>query len=79
MQKNQLLALLCILFAGLAGCATKKIVRAAPPSVSTPPPEDTSPMPSPETPPPVDTTEEPAPEVPSPAPPPSPGKRPAAS
>jgi len=46
MQKTQLLALLCILFAGLAGCATKKIVRAAPPSVSTPPPEDTSPMPS---------------------------------
>jgi outer membrane biosynthesis protein TonB len=78
MQKNQLLALLCILFAGLAGCATKKIVRAAPPSVSAPPPEDTSPMPSPETPPPVDTTEEPAPEVPSPAPPPSPSKRPAA-
>jgi hypothetical protein len=78
MRKTQLLALLCMLSAVLAGCATKKIVRATPPSVSTPPPQDASPMPSPETPPPVDTTEEPAPEVPSPAPPPSPGKRPAA-
>jgi hypothetical protein len=78
MRKIQLLALLCAVFAGMAGCASKHIVRAAPPSVSTPPPDETSPMPSPEAPPPVSTTEEPAPEVPSPAPPPSPGKRPAA-
>jgi hypothetical protein len=78
MRKIHLLALLCAVFAGMAGCASKHIVRAAPPSVSTPPPDVTSPMPSPEAPPPVSTTEEPAPEVPSPAPPPSPGKRPAA-
>ncbi len=78
MPKTQLLALLCAASAGWAGCASKHIVRAAPPSVSTPPPEETSPMPSPEAPPPVSTTEEPAPEVPSPAPPPAPGKRPAA-
>ena len=78
MRKTQLLLSLCILSAGLAGCATKKIVLATPPSVSTPPPQDASPMPSPETPPPVNATEEPAPEVPSPAPPPSLAKRPAA-
>jgi len=78
MRKTQFLALLCAVSAGLAGCANKHIVRAAPPSVSTPPPDETSPMPSPEAPPPVSSTEEPAPEVPSPAPPPAPGKRPAA-
>jgi hypothetical protein len=78
MRKIQLLALLCAVSTGLAGCASKHIVRAAPPSVSTPPPEDTAPMPPPETPPPVATTEEPAPEVPSSVPPPVPGKRPAA-
>jgi hypothetical protein len=78
MRKIQLLALLCAVTAAMAGCAGKHIVRAAPPSVSTPPPDETSPMPSPEAPPPVSTTEEPAPEVPSPAPPPAPGKRPIA-
>jgi len=78
MRKIQLLALLFAVSAAMAGCASKHIVRAAPPSVSTPPPDETSPMPPPETPPPVSTTEEPAPEVPSPAPPPAPGKRPAA-
>lgn len=78
MRKIQLLALLCAVSGGMAGCASKHIVRAAPPSVSTPPPDVTSPMPPPEAPPPVSTTEEPAPEVPSPAPPPAPGKRPAA-
>jgi hypothetical protein len=78
MRKTQLFALLCALAAGLAGCASKHIVRAAPPSVSTPPPDETSPMPSPEAPPPVSTTEEPAPEVPSPAVPPAPGKKPPA-
>jgi len=76
MRKTQLLALLCAVFAGLAGCASKHIVRAAPPSVSVPPPDENSPMPAPSAPPPVSTTEEPAPEVPSPAPPPAPGKRP---
>jgi outer membrane biosynthesis protein TonB len=78
MRKIQLLALLGAVSAGMAGCTSKHIVRAAPPSVSTPPPDETSPMPLPETPPPVTTTEEPAPEVPSPVPPPVPGKRPAA-
>jgi hypothetical protein len=78
MRKIQLLALLFVVSAGLAGCASKHIVRASPPSVSTPPPDETAPMPAPATPPPVNTTEEPAPEVPSPAPPPAPGKRPAA-
>lgn len=78
MRKIQLLALLCAASAAMAGCASKHIVRAAPPSVSTPPPDETSPMPSPEAPPPVTTTEEPAPEVPSPAPPPAPAKRPSA-
>ena len=79
MRKMQLLALLCAACAVMAGCASKHIVRAAPPSVSDLPPEDTSPMPAPATPPPVSATEEePAPEVPSPEPPPAPGKRPAA-
>lgn len=78
MRKNQLLVALCVAAAGMAGCASKHIVKAAPPSVSTPPPDETAPMPQPEAPPPVTTTEEPAPEVPSPAPPPAPGKRPAA-
>jgi hypothetical protein len=78
MRKLRLLALLCTA-AGLAGCASKHIVRAAPPSVSTPPPDVTGPMPQPEAPPPVTTSTEPepAPEVPSPAPPPAPAKRPA--
>jgi hypothetical protein len=79
MRKIQLLVgLLCAISAGMAGCANKHIVRAAPPSVSTPPPDETAPMPVPAPPPPVSTTEEPAPEVPSPAPPPAPGKRPPA-
>jgi hypothetical protein len=78
MRKIQLLALLLAVSAGLAGCASKHIVRASPPSVSTPPPEETAPMPAPATPPRVSTTEEPAPEMPSPAPPPAPGKRPPA-
>jgi outer membrane biosynthesis protein TonB len=78
MRKIRLLALLCAVAAGMAGCAGKHIVRAAPPSVSAPPPDETSPMPVPEAPPPVSTTEEPAPEVPSPAPPPVPAKRPTA-
>jgi hypothetical protein len=78
MRKFQLLALLFAASTVLSGCANKHIVRAAPPSVSSPPPDVTAPMPQPEAPPPVTTTEEPAPEVPSPAPPPAPAKRPSA-
>jgi outer membrane biosynthesis protein TonB len=78
MRKFELLALLCAIPLGLSGCANKHIVRAAPPSVSTPPPEETSPMPTPEAPPPVNTTAEPAPVIPAPAPPPAPAKRPVA-
>jgi hypothetical protein len=78
MRKSQLLALLGALPACLAGCAGKRIVRAAPPSVSAPPAAETAPMPAPEAPPPVATTEEPAPEVPSPAIAATPPKRPAA-
>ncbi|SRR5579871_313484 len=77
MRKSQLLALLGALCVAMAGCASKHIVRAAPPSVSTPPPAETAPMPAPEAPPPVATTEEPAPEVPSPALAPAPPKKPA--
>jgi hypothetical protein len=75
MRKFELLALLCVVAAGVAGCASKHIVKAAPPSVSAPPPDLSAPMPVPEAPPPVDTAEEPAPEVPSPALPPTPAKR----
>jgi hypothetical protein len=78
MRKSQLLALLAALSTAMAGCASKHIVRAAPPSVSAPPPAETAPMPAPEAPPPVATTEEPAPEVPSPTLAPAPPKRPAA-
>lgn len=77
MRKSQLLALLGALSVAMAGCASKHIVRAAPPSVSEPPPAETAPMPAPEAPPPVETTEEPAPEVPSPAIAPAPAKKPA--
>lgn len=75
MRKFKLLAVICAISAGLAGCASKHIVSAAPPSVSIPPPDETSPMPQPEAPPLVITVEEPAPEVPSPAPAPAPAKR----
>ena len=78
MRKTQLLAWLLALSTGMAGCAGRRIVRAAPPSVSAPPPAETAPMPAPEPPPPVTATEEPAPEVPLPVPPPALAKRPAA-
>ena len=78
MRKSQLLALLVALSTCVAGCANKHIVRAAPPSVSAPPPAETAPMPAPAAPPRVATTEEPAPEVPSPAITATPPKRPAA-
>jgi len=77
MRKLHILVLVCAAAAGLVGCANKHIVRAAPPSVSTPPPDISAPMPQPETPPVTTSAEpEPAPEVPSPAPPPAPAKRP---
>jgi len=61
-----------------SGCGSKRVVRAAPPSVSTPPPEVTAPMPQPTPPPPLETqTEEPLPEAPLPATPSLPPKRPA--
>jgi outer membrane biosynthesis protein TonB len=81
MQKHVLLALLYAVSLGTAGCANKRIVRAAPPSVSEPPPlaQDARPMPQPETPPPATPAEEqPAPEVTPPEPPPAPAKRPVA-
>ena len=81
MRKLELLGPLCAaILLGMAGCANKHIVRAAPPSVSEPPPQETTPMPVPEAPPPVDTTTtvEPAPEVPTPELPPSPAKKPVA-
>ena len=79
MRKIKRFALLCSIVAVMAGCASKHIVRASPPSVSAPPPDETAPMPTPTTPPPVATvTEEPPPEVESPVPPPVAAKRPAA-
>jgi outer membrane biosynthesis protein TonB len=78
-RKFALLAPLCAALLGMAGCANKHIVRAAPPSVSAPPPQEVTPMPVPEAPPPVDNTAaEPAPEVPNPELPPSPAKKPVA-
>jgi outer membrane biosynthesis protein TonB len=78
-RKLALLVPLCAVPLGMAGCANRHIVRAAPPSVSTPPPQEITPMPVPDAPPPVDnTTVEPAPEVPTPELPPSPVKKPVA-
>jgi hypothetical protein len=78
MRNSFYFALVCTLALGAAGCANKHIVRAAPPSVSTPPPDITERMPAPVPP----TSEQPA-EVPPPAepaasvPPMVPTKRPA--
>ena len=79
MREPHILALLCAALLGAGGCANRQIVRAAPPSVSSPPPGDAQPMPQPEPPPPAATTT-PAeavapPEVPSPEPPPAPAKK----
>jgi hypothetical protein len=76
-RKPEYLVLLCAIALGAAGCANKHIVRAASPSVSTPPPDITEPMPPPETPPPAKTVEEPPPAPTPPAPPLVPAKRPA--
>src|SRR5258708_12804363 len=75
--RRQLFVLLFATALAASGCGSKHIVRAAPPSVSTPPPEVTAPMPQPTPPPPLETqTEEPLPEAPLPATPSLPAKRP---
>src|ERR1700704_3261364 len=67
MQRRALFVLLFAAAFGAAGCSTKHIVRAAPPSVSAPPPEEAPPLPPPPMPPAVETkTEEPPPEAASP-------------
>ncbi len=60
----------------MAGCANKHIVRAAPPSVVTPPPDVAGPMPQPEAPAPTETKSVPPPEATPTAPPLAPVKRP---
>ncbi len=79
MRRHELFVLLLAAAFGAAGCGTKHIVRAAPPSVSVPPPEEAPTLPPTPMPPPVETkTEEPPPEAPPPEePPPTPAKRPA--
>jgi len=77
MRKPEYLVLLCAIALGAAGCANKHIVRAAPASVSTPPPEIAEPMPPPQTPPPPTPAEEPPPESTAPLPSMVPAKRPA--
>ncbi len=77
MRKSHLLVLFCAAGLGMTGCATKHIVRAAPPSVITPPPDEAGPMPAPVAPPPVETTSEPPPEPALEVPPAAPVKRPA--
>ena len=78
MSRRQLFVLLFATAVAATGCGTKHIVRASPPSVSTPPPADTAPMPQPTPPAPVETkTDEMPPEAPLPATPSLPAKRPA--
>jgi hypothetical protein len=78
MRKSEYLFLLCALALGTCGCANRHIVRAAPASVSTPPPEISEPMPQPEpTPPPAAPAEAPPAEPAPPVPPMVPAKRPA--
>jgi hypothetical protein len=77
MRKTELLALLCAISLGAIGCAGRHIVRAAPPSVSTPPPEETEPMPQPAAPPPAKVDAAPPPETIPSVPPLVPVQRPA--
>jgi hypothetical protein len=79
MLRRQLFVVLFASAFAASGCGPKHVVRAAPPSVSTPPPEQTGPMPQPTMPPPVEpqTEEELPPEAPLPATAPLPAKRPA--
>ena len=58
MRQRELLMLLCAAALASAGCGSKHIVRAAPPSVSTPPPEETPPAPPPPAPAPAETKTE---------------------
>ena len=77
MRHPEILVLLCA--AALAsGCATRRIVRAAPPSVSNPPVEEAPPAPEPAPPVPAETKTEPTPDIEPVTPPPVPAKRPAA-
>jgi outer membrane biosynthesis protein TonB len=78
MRRRELFVLLFAAAFAATGCGSKHVVRAAPPSVSTPPPEEMPPAPEPPALPPAETkTEEPPAEVPPPTPPPAPAKRPA--
>ncbi len=80
MRRRELFVLLFAAAFAATGCGTKRVVRASPASVSTPPPEETppAPIPLPAAPPPTETKmEEPPPEAPPPEPPPEPAKRPA--
>src|SRR6266700_7444852 len=80
MRRRELYTLLFAAAFAATGCGAKHVVRASPPSVSTPPPQEESlPVPEPPAPPPAQTkTEEPAPEAPPLEPlPPAPAKRPA--
>jgi len=77
MSKYALFVLLSAAALGASACASKHIVRAAPPSVSTPPPEISEPMPPPQTPPPATAEEEPPPADAATVPPLIPAKRPA--
>jgi outer membrane biosynthesis protein TonB len=78
MRRAELLVLLCAAVLGATGCASRRIVSAAPASVSTPPPVETAPAPPPTAPPPAQPMAEPQPEeTPAPVPEPPPAKRPA--
>ncbi|MGH9679187.1 MAG: hypothetical protein ACRD4Y_04495 [Candidatus Acidiferrales bacterium] len=78
MRKSEYLLLLCAVALGAGGCANRHIVRAAPASVSTPPPEISEPMPVPESSPPPPKPVEAPPAEPAPTVPPMvPEKRPA--
>jgi hypothetical protein len=78
MKLNTVWCAMALGILGMAGCASKHIVKAAPPSVSVPPPGAVEPMPQPEAPPPTETKAEPPPEAaPDPSVPPlAPVKRP---
>jgi outer membrane biosynthesis protein TonB len=76
MRRYQLLTLLCFVAIASAGCGTKHVVAAAPPSVSEPPPEE-KPATPPPAPVPAPVAEAPTPQ-PTPEPTPEPAKRPVA-
>lgn len=78
MRLRELLVLLSAAALATAGCGSKHVVRAAPPSVRTPPPDEAPPAPQPVAPVPAETkAEEPPPEAPPPVLLPAPAKRPA--